>query len=614
MSVPLRLRLPLILALLPWAAFAADRWQPAGPEGGDVAAFAMEPADPRTLYAAAVYGGVFKSTDGAATWSPASDGLRGERALALAHDPKAAGTLYVGTDHGVFKTTNGGALWTAASAGNSLPATSAIGDLVVTPSAIYANVFASGPFGFETGLFKSTDRGASWSRLDLGRSRIVVTALAVDPTDPLVLYAGIEDLDSPSEIGVLRSSNGGAAWSPSGRGLPKGTIESLAIHPAAPRIVYAAIRGAGVYRSNDGGGLWRNVSRGVTNPALTALAFGPSRDTLYAAAQMGSPETGRLFRTTNGGGRWQRMDRGLSGDLQALAAEPRGSVLYAGSRTDGVFRSADSGASWTLADRGLRAVAAYAVVADPRRPGFLFAETPAFGLLKTVDGGVSWHVAGAGARALTPLAIDPQRPATVYALDLDGRVLRSRDGGRSWRLIESLPHGVAAFAIDPNQPSILYAAGPHRIDRSTDGGDTWTPDFTSSCLIPSFLAITPTSRVFAGALSFCGPNKDGSGIHERGADGGWPEANTGLLLFPAPSALAADPRQPSTLYTGISGHLFEPPGNISEVYKTTDGAIWSVVAGPGDDLHAATAFAFPPGRPGVVYAARWGLGVFVERK
>jgi len=615
MSVPLRLRLALILALLPWAAFAADRWQPAGPEGGSVASLAIDPVNPSVLYAAMGAGGVFKSIDAGATWAPAFDGLAGNAVLVLAHAPKSAAILYAGTSHGVFKTTDGGAHWAAASSGSSPAANGVVNALVVTTSAIYAGVSESFLPGPTPGLFKSVNGGVNWSQLDLGRDNIVrVTALAADPTNPRVLYAGFRETGPPFATGVLRSGDAGGTWSLSVRGLP-GTVQDLAIHPAAPRTVYAAVEGAGVFRNDGGGGIWRKVSRGLTNPFVTALAIGPAPGTLYAAARQGTAATGSLFRTTNGGTRWQRVDRGLPFDLQEVAVDPRGAALYAGSGSAGVFRGASSGATWTVADRGLRAVATDAVVTDPSRPAILYAGTPDFGLIKSVNGGASWNAPGAGAGARKPLAIDPRQPATVYASSLQGKLLRSRNGGRSWQTI-SLPNdspanGVSGLVLDPNDPSILYAVRPREIDRSADGGDTWTTEVTSTCVTLAYPAITPSSQVYAGSVSSC-QSLAGGGVLMRDAAGQWRTVEVAVnLLYPTPTALAADPRQPSTLYTGLSGLLIEPPANVSQIFRTTDGVTWSPVALPGN-LGPATAFAFPPAEPGVVYAAIRGQGVYVS--
>ena len=85
MAIPRTLRvIPALLLLLASAAFAANRWQPAGPEGGNVTSLAIDPANPRVLYAGVGAGGVFKSVDAGATWNPAFDGLAGNAVLALA--------------------------------------------------------------------------------------------------------------------------------------------------------------------------------------------------------------------------------------------------------------------------------------------------------------------------------------------------------------------------------------------------------------------------------------------------------------------------------------------------------------------------------------------------
>ena len=252
-----------------------------------------------------------------------------------------------------------------------------------------------------------------------------------------------------------------------------------------------------------------------------------------------------------------------------------------------------------------------AVLTDPRRPAILYAGTPDFGLIKSVNGGESWNAPGPTAGARKPLAIDPGQPATVYASGRDGKLLRSRNGGRSWQTIflpnDSPANGVNGLVLDPNDPSILYAVRSREIDRSADGGNTWTPELTTTCVTLAYPAITPASRVYVGAVSSC-QSLAGGGILMRDATGEWRAVEAAVnLLHPTPTALAADPRQPSTLYTGLSGLLIEPPANVSQIYRTTDGVTWSPVALPGN-LGPATAFAFPPAEPGVVYAAIRGRG------
>ncbi len=603
MAIPRTLRVvPALLLLLASTAFAADRWQPAGPEGGNVTSLAIDPANPRVLYAAAGAGGVFKSVDAGATWDPAFDGFRGVVRI-VAVDPGRPATVYAGTDLEVFRSDDGGAHWTATP--GPTPSHLPVNALLATPAAVYVNVVSNSPAPVAIGfLFKSTDRGASWS--PLGTGGFFVTALAADPANPGVLYAG-------SHTGVFRSADGGSTWTAASGGLPAGADVTALLAPA-PGTLYAALtRGGKVFRSTDGGSHWQRMSRGITNSSLTAFAAGPNPAVLYVAANTGTSEPGSLFRTADGGAHWQRADAGLPADLQALVVNPRSLALFAGSRIAGVFRSGDGATTWKTASHGLRAVATDAVVADPKRPAILFAGTPDFGLIKTADGGASWQGTGVSLGARKPLAIDPRQPATVYASSLQGKLLRSRNGGRSWQTI-SLPNdspanGVSGLVLDPNDSSILYAVRPREIDRSADGGDTWTTEVTSTCVTLSYPAITPSSQVYAGAVSSC-QSLAGGGVLMRDAAGEWRTVEVAVnLLYPTPTALAADPRQPSTLYTGLSGLLIEPPASVSEVYRTIDGVTWSPLALSGS-LGPATAFAFPPAEPGVVYIAIRGQGIY----
>jgi len=94
-------------------------WTNSGPEGGKVRALVADPMDPSTLYAGTDLGGVFKSSDGGASWSAVSSGWApGATVFALAVDPMTSGTVYAGTDRdGIFKSIDGGQTWTAIDSG-----------------------------------------------------------------------------------------------------------------------------------------------------------------------------------------------------------------------------------------------------------------------------------------------------------------------------------------------------------------------------------------------------------------------------------------------------------------------------------------------------------------
>src|SRR5262249_55058760 len=132
------------------SADGGTRWKAVLPDVG-VSALVIDPSTPGTLYAAA--SGVFKSTDGAASWVN-SGALDGIFVYALAIDPSLPGTLYAGTfDYGVFKSTDGAARWQAVNTGlPGVPGDTRVYALAIDPSTprrLYAGTFGGGVFSLE---------------------------------------------------------------------------------------------------------------------------------------------------------------------------------------------------------------------------------------------------------------------------------------------------------------------------------------------------------------------------------------------------------------------------------------------------------------------------------
>lgn len=138
-----RLLIALFLGVTSTCFAQAPTWTGIGPGGGIVNTLAIDPATPTTLYAGTQGSGVFKTTDGGASWSAINNGLTNLLVFALAIDP-------------------------------------------ATPTTLYAGTFAVGGGG----VFKSTDGGASWSLLNTGVFGRDRRALAIDPGTPTTIYAG----------------------------------------------------------------------------------------------------------------------------------------------------------------------------------------------------------------------------------------------------------------------------------------------------------------------------------------------------------------------------------------------------------------------------------------
>src|SRR5437899_545861 len=326
-----------------------------------------------------------------------------------------------------------------------------------------------------------------------------ILALAIDPQNPATLYAAVSrDSVFPNSAvtGVFKSTDGGATWGATGLTLP---TRSLAIDPQTPTTLYAGAGGptdGGVFKSIDGGASWTAVNTGLTDLVINALAVDPRvSTTVYAGTSRGG-----IFKSTDGGGTWSavnaglRPDRGPSGWPSDLSGHPSvlafaidtqtSSTIYTGISFSGVFKSSDGGGSWrgvgpTIAD-------VRAITVDPEIPTTLYLGTALSGVFRSTDGGGSWV-------GITPtlmsvlsasqMAIDPRTAATLYAaLPPLGGVFRSADGGESWsrtgRPNSRDPSSILALAIDPRTPTTLYVGGfPTVADsgvfKSTDGGATW---------------------------------------------------------------------------------------------------------------------------------------------
>jgi uncharacterized protein (TIGR03437 family) len=290
---------------------------------------------------------------------------------------------------------------------------------------------------------------------------------------------------NPGAAPLLVGSAGGNAWVTPALGTA-GAVRSLAASPTAPSQIYAATS-TGVIKSVDGGTSW-------TAPANQGL---PSF-IVSIAVDAGSPLT-----------------------------------VYAGSYNQGVFTSTDGGATWTGSTNGLIAPGSTpptpaelsVVVAHPSKPGTVFAiaQAPDFEYRST-DFGRTWtqlNVPLGGSPVA--LAFSPTDPNTIFLGQKTGPLFESLDGGDTWtsdtkETVQS-PQGLAFL---PSNPSILFAAAAAELDRSSDGGQTFTKVLA---LNNGSVAADPKTAAVVYAL-------DQSGLY-RSADAGltWTKA---ALPYEAP--------------------------------------------------------------------------------
>lgn len=210
---------------------------------------------------ASLSNGLARSADGGATWSLVQVTPLGtsNQVFSFASWPANPQTILAATVTSIYRSADGGDLWALAT--NGLPANAVVGRFAAAasdPTSVYASVYtvsAPGPgpsTGF--GVYKSTDAGLSWAPANTGIASSQISALAVDPTNALVVYCS-------TGSALLKSVDGGATWNP----LPWDALASgnvypmvVAIDPKHPGILYASTTSR-IARSVDGGTSWQTL-------------------------------------------------------------------------------------------------------------------------------------------------------------------------------------------------------------------------------------------------------------------------------------------------------------------------------------------------------------------
>ena len=258
----------------------------------EITAVLLSASNPQQLRAAVAGSGVHLSSDGGATWSAAATQPTDRRLKAAVAHPAIPTTLYAASHgSGVFQSTDGGAHWSAcANTGLNLNAYALVVDGGGT---LYAAT--------QGGVFASADC-TSWIARNAGLPNTAglysPTVLAVGPTNSANIYAGV------SGTGIYRSTDGGATWSAAST-QPAGTeVRALAIKPGTSTTLFAASYGAGAFKSTDGGATWATCAGQPANLDLRSLAT-DATGKLYAGSEAG------VFASSDDCASWSALNNGL---------------------------------------------------------------------------------------------------------------------------------------------------------------------------------------------------------------------------------------------------------------------------------------------------------------
>ncbi|MBX7075256.1 MAG: hypothetical protein K1X71_19110 [Pirellulales bacterium] len=312
------------------------------------------------------------------------------------------------------------------------------------------------------GLWRSRDRGESWTRLKGGiLSECDVRAIVIDPSDEGRMWLGTNE-------GVFYSTDAGDAWTACGGELAETVVWSLALSPHDPAVLLAGARPARVFRSADGGRCWQRlpipVDERCVNPAVrfnrvTTVAFDPAD----ARRMWVGVEIGGIYTSQDDGQTWIERRAGLSSlDIHGLAIVPLDGHrrrLVASTDND-INHSHDEGATWQPQNVTAQFPHRYCrgIAQQPGQPRVLYlgnGDGPpgsAGAALRSTDGGATWTplpLPGVINSTIWNFAMHSAAPKVVLAYSVSGQVFDSADGGASWQKLRREFGEIRALAWTP---------------------------------------------------------------------------------------------------------------------------------------------------------------------
>ena len=557
-------------------------------------------------------------------------------------DASCARSAYAGD--GIYKSTDGGKTWL----NNGLKESHHIARIVVHPTnpdivyvAAMGHLYSTNE---ERGVFKTTDGGKTWKKVLYLNDRTGAIDLVINRNEPNALYAALYEcmrdpwriVDGGAGSGIYKTTDGGGSWKKLETGLPTGTLGRIGIdlYQKNPNILYAVVDnrnnrattqgqaslvGGEVYRTDDAGATWRKVSADKDDVSRkSGYAFNLLR------IDPGNPErafiTGsNLIQTDDGGKTWaglaagppqqsNRPFRRAFGDFRTLWIDAQNPERMMAGSDGGVFISYDGGKTCDHLNN-LPLGEVYALTVDMAEPYNIYAglqdheswRGPSNGWSGSI-GLEDWTTVGIGDGMYNQ--VDPVDNRWVYNTQEFGRHARFDQKTRERKLIaptraQGQPQGqsmlrfnwVAPLRLSPHDPKTLYA-GAQVLFRSTDRGETWqeiSPDLTTND--PAKIS-PPSAAIQHCTITTIAESPAQAGVIWVGTDDGkvqvtkdagahWNDATKAVAQAGAPedawvTRVFASHHKAGTAYVAKSRHRQDDFRSF--LYKTTDfGANWTAI-------------------------------------
>jgi photosystem II stability/assembly factor-like uncharacterized protein len=476
------------------------------------------PTNARILYAGTAGGGVWKSNDGGATFSPIFDDYAQSIGVVKLDPKEPDQVIWVGTGEtwtrnsvsvgdGLYKTTDGGTNW------KEIPGfenSERIASIAINPEntdIVYVGVLgALWSDSEDRGVYKTTDGGKTWSKILYVDAGTGAAEVIMDPENPNVLYASMWQFrrtawgfNSGGENSALyKSTDSGKTWSKIHNGFPSGKLGRIAVQiaPSDNSILYAVLETEdksknGLWKSTNAGDSWEHLNNDF---GLTVRPFYFSRITVDPKNPDVVVKGGLNGSISRDGGKTFKNLGNMHSDIHDITFDIHNSdIIYSG--TDGgVYRSWNGGTTFEIVEN-LPLSQFYHISVDDAEPYNVYGGLQDNGSWwgpSSSPGGVNardWNSVGAGDgfRVLKHptkniIYSEMQGAENVWRYDVD----RNRT-----KTIQPLPQkGDPELRFNWNAPMAVSAHYPDRfymgsqfVHRSDDMGDSWTiisPDLTTN--------------------------------------------------------------------------------------------------------------------------------------
>ena len=580
-------------------------WFQLGPENlaGRMLALAFDWNDPsNTVYAGAASGGLWRTTDAGASWTPLTDDLPTLAVGGVGVSVNDSNILVIGTGEatpnvqavggvGILRSTDAGASWDTTNVSYLVSGNSGFHFVEVNP--VNGTMLA----GENNGLWRSTDDGATWEHVRTNGS--YYDAVWVPGSSTTVFAVRGNSGNSGSNVKI--STDDGVTWAKAGTGQPAGWQigkSRIAMSPANDQRIYAYFGDFGT----GGGilGIWRSTDQGATWAQRTGTGVPSGQSWYNLTLALDADNSSRVFagavslgRSGNAATSFSQVGFNVHPDHHDTAYEPGSNTNLWVAGDGGVYRSTNDGDSWTDLNNGLVTYQFYDICVNNGPTAYYL-------LGGTQDNGTNKYT-GTPIWAMTIGAdgmvceVDPTNGTKAYAEIQFGSHRRSTDSGNSWSNFNSGLSGsgqwVTPTAHDPNRTNHLYTETSAGVFRSSNG-TSWTQVSTHRA---DWISISAVDGDYVWTV------RSNSAYISTDDGGTWTEKPFGMAVG-APTKILAHPTELNTAFVTTS--TYNPVGHI---LRTTDlGNTWQDHSGdfPGQPVNA---IAVNPSDP-----SEWYIGTDVS--